>query len=463
MANITCFKIWGLHGYKNFEIKFKNNTLILVGENGSGKTSVLRIFYYFLTCEWLELAKFNFDKIQLIINDKKLEIKKSDLKYNEKYNSLIKHLPPPIRENYQSALDNMDTDKMEYIIERYISPHRLRYYNDNFFNEDGFEILRDNIQKTSKEKLDSLTKEINENVDFTILYLPTYRRIERELKFILKGYDEDDYREKSFKRRYFRNRNEKNHIELIEFGMKDVEKAKDKVLESLKEFQRTELNRLTLKYLGDVVNKTYETVKMSKIKKATEEDIDNVLSRIDEVLLNKTTKNKLREAIREIKSKDTKEIIDDKHTKVICHYFMKLLEFQELLEQREGKMRDFCEICNKYITDKSFCYQSSSFEFFIVNKNLLQNDEQDIKFEQLSSGEKQIVSLFSQLYLTDNNDYFVIIDEPELSLSVPWQKTFLVDIKNGDFCKGLFAVTHSPFIYDNELELYTHGLGEFNK
>lgn len=463
MAKITNFKIWGLHGYKNFEIKFKNNTLILVGENGSGKTSVLRIFYYFLTCDWIELAKFNFTKVQLTINDKRLEINKSDLKFNTQYASLIKHLPPPLRENYQTALDNMDMDKIEYIIERYISPHRLREYNDYFFNDCTSERLKDNSQKTSKEKLDTLTKEINENVDFTILYLPTYRRIERELKFILKGYDEDDYREKSLKRRYFRNKNEKKHIELIEFGMKDVEKAKDKVLENLKEFQRTELNRLTLKYLGDVVNKTYETVKISKINKATEEDIDNVLSRIDEALLNKTTKNKLRDAIREIKSKNTKEVIDDKHTKVICHYFMKLLDFQELLEQRESKMRDFCEICNKYITDKSFCYQSSSFEFSIKNKYISQNDKQDIKFEQLSSGEKQIVSLFSQLYLTDNSDYFVIIDEPELSLSVPWQKTFLVDIQNGTFCKGLFAVTHSPFIYDNKLELYTHGLGEFNK
>jgi hypothetical protein len=55
----------------------------------------------------------------------------------------------------------------------------------------------------------------------------------------------------------------------------------------------------------------------------------------------------------------------------------------------------------------------------------------------------------------------VLIDEPELSLSVPWQKRFLVDIINGDFCAGLVAVTHSPFIYDNKLKPYAHSLGEF--
>lgn len=62
MTKITNFTIDGLHGYKNFSILFKDNRLVLVGENGSGKTSVLRIFYYFLTCNWTELVKFKFKK-----------------------------------------------------------------------------------------------------------------------------------------------------------------------------------------------------------------------------------------------------------------------------------------------------------------------------------------------------------------------------------------------------------------
>lgn len=79
----------------------------------------------------------------------------------------------------------------------------------------------------------------------------------------------------------------------------------------------------------------------------------------------------------------------------------------------------------------------------------------------LSSGEKQIVSLFSHLYLSKHQNFFVIIDEPELSLSVRWQRRFLTDIRDGEFCSGLVAATHSPFIYDNELSDKAHGLGEF--
>lgn len=84
-----------------------------------------------------------------------------------------------------------------------------------------------------------------------------------------------------------------------------------------------------------------------------------------------------------------------------------------------------------------------------------------MELSNLSSGEKQIVSIFSLLYLTNEKNYMVLIDEPELSLSVKWQRFFLEDIKNSISCKGLIAVTHSPFIFDNSLDRFAHGIGEF--
>ena len=150
----------------------------------------------------------------------------------------------------------------------------------------------------------------------------------------------------------------------------------------------------------------------------------------------------------------------DEHAKVNCHYFLKLMHFQEELRKKESQMTNFCEVCNQYMTDKRFDYDSAEFKFSIKANGLKQN-KRDIELRHLSSGEKQIVSLFSHLYLSGEKNYFVLIDEPELSLSVQWQRRFLTDIKNGGFCAGLVAVTHSPFIYDNELKMYAHGLGEF--
>jgi hypothetical protein len=48
-----------------------------------------------------------------------------------------------------------------------------------------------------------------------------------------------------------------------------------------------------------------------------------------------------------------------------------------------------------------------------------------------------------------------------MSLSVPWQKRYLLDIVNGISCAGLVAVTHSPFVFDNELKPFARALEEF--
>ncbi|WP_421659384.1 AAA family ATPase [Leptothermofonsia sp. ETS-13] len=96
-----------------------------------------------------------------------------------------------------------------------------------------------------------------------------------------------------------------------------------------------------------------------------------------------------------------------------------------MLQSEEEKISTFCRVCSEYITDKEFVYDSASFKFYIRPKFDYHAGE-SVQLSDLSSGEKQIVSLFSHLYLSGQSRYFVLIDEPELSLSVPWQKDFLL-------------------------------------
>ncbi|MTI08775.1 AAA family ATPase, partial [Curvivirga aplysinae] len=78
----------------------------------------------------------------------------------------------------------------------------------------------------------------------------------------------------------------------------------------------------------------------------------------------------------------------------------------------------------------------------------------EIQMPMLSSGEKQIVSLFSHLYLDQDVTNIIFIDEPELSLSVDWQRLFLPDIEETGTCGLIAAVTHSPFIFENSFDDY---------
>lgn len=456
-------RIVRLHGNKDVDIQLDDNTLILVGENGSGKTTILRMLFYFLSGRWLSLAQFQFDYISASINGIEHKVTHQDLikKNLKSYKKSLSRLPPSVRHKVSELIT---TGRYEDIAEEL---KLLNNYYDFSISQEDFESLayysavyEERVEGQNKDLQKSIQK-IRDAIDAQILYLPTYRRIERELESIFTSLSSGDYRLQKSGRLY-RGTAERSsetaeaYIELVEFGMKDVQAAIDRTLANLKEFARENLNDLTLQYLGDVVSREYQNVGLSEIADVPEKTVRAALDRIDERILRSDHKDHLLEVIHSAGSEES----PSEHSKIISHYFLKLLRFQESLQEKEQKISKFCALCSEYIVDKQFVYDSANFSFSIVPK-VKGETSNTIKLHDLSSGEKQIVSLFSHLYLSEMTSFFVLIDEPELSLSVPWQRRFLVDIKNGGFCAGLIAVTHSPFIYDNELHEYAHSLGEF--
>ncbi len=451
---IQKFIINKLHGSLNFALEFKDNTLVLLGENGSCKTTIIKILFYVLSLQWKKLRQYVFESIEICIDDKTYSIIRDELNKEDKtLNKSISDIDRmwqqvPISFKHEIRLMQLqgefDMERLRYISTKTGIPFAFFIHFIETDDENNISIAESN---------NSDFREIAKK--FHILYLPTYRRIEQELSEILiqRGYERD---ENIFRRRYEVNNRNRNYTEMVEFGMKDVDRALDKTLFNLKELSRSKLNALTLGYLGEIVgNKSYyNTVKYAEIKDIEDQTITDIVSRVDETILSKKQKELLSKIIYSIKERGA---IDSDHDKIVCHYFLKLYEFHQWLKDEETAIRDFVDVCKKYLNNKSIHYDSSQFAFSIISKY----DNHPIKLKQLSSGEKQIVSLFSHLYLSKKQNYIVLIDEPELSLSLKWQKMFLQDVKNGTFCKGLVAVTHSPFIFDNELDEYAHGLEEF--
>lgn len=448
---INNFKINKLHKVLNFNIPFRNNTIILLGENGSCKTTIIKMLYYTLSLQWKKLAQYDFESIEITINSKHFCIAKKDIALTFD-NRILRKIPPHIRRYILEATNKhqyIDFQLLEEICKRFDFPIEFIIQDiDNNYNISDFASKnkdRKNLQKT----INDFSEEMG---DMHILYLPTYRRIEQELKVVLDGrIDEDEFNSRRIKRY-----NENNHYtELIEFGMKDVDDAIQNTLTNLKESSRSNLNQLTLGYLGDIVNEKYKTINLDEINSIDENTIHDIMNRVDEHILSKISKDKLYASLQQIKERGIKS----DHDKVVCHYFLKLYDSHKELIAKETSIRDFVEICNKYLQNKTMFYDSPKFDFYIQ----LNDNNQHINLPQLSSGEKQIISLFNHLYLSNLSNFIVLIDEPELSLSVKWQKTFLEDVSKGEFCKGLIAVTHSPFIFDNELDEYAHGIEEFKK
>ena len=294
------------------------------------------------------------------------------------------------------------------------------------------------------------------------LYLPTYRRIEQDLKSIFRGIEiEEKVRE--FRDR-FRKRDRSSFIELIEFGMEDVDRTIQARMTQIKERVRTGLSTLTGTYLREVIRGLKDTPDLTVLRSIDPNAFQSLFARIDKATLPAADKRLLQEKISEISN--AAEYTIKPEDKVIAVFLSKLVSLYTEQREHESDVRDFVRICNVYLTGKEFVYDDVRYEIYVRGDDTDSGETEESKrleLKVLSSGEKQIVSLFSHMYLSGQSEFFVVIDEPELSLSVPWQQRFLPDILQTGRCTGLVAVTHSPFIWENEFEGYVGTLAEFIK
>ena len=67
------------------------------------------------------------------------------------------------------------------------------------------------------------------------------------------------------------------------------------------------------------------------------------------------------------------------------------------LKEIENKLEHFFYVCNQYLSGKEFVYKPKSFEYAITVQSR-NGSQKEMNIEQLSSGEKQIVALFSYIY-----------------------------------------------------------------
>jgi hypothetical protein len=416
------------------------------------------MLYGFLSGNIRAILQYKFDKMQMIIDGKKYEIQipaLARLFLDRNVGEMTKHLSLNERRQLKKLFYDYD---MEY-------PHTYEAYHA--FSAQlhiPFEYFGPEVKsKQIKEEFESLHHTltgVRKSIDSQILYLPTYRRIEQELKNILAGKDElsrDIENRNQDKIVNLKQKQMKASIELVEFGMQDVAALVDRFLGGLKDYNNLSLTKMSMGYLGVVLDQEYSRITLEEIQAASEESIRSVLDKVNEPILSKKQKEQLIKKVRNVREGGE----FNERAKLICHYILRLLKFRDNLSIKESPITSFCGVCNRYMSkNKTFSYDNTAFDLSILQREKT-GKESKIEFKDLSSGEKQIVSLFSHLYLSGREQYFVIIDEPELSLSVPWQRKFLVDIRKGGFCTGLIAATHSPFIFDNELQKCAHGIGEY--
>lgn len=117
-------------------------------------------------------------------------------------------------------------------------------------------------------------------------------------------------------------------------------------------------------------------------------------------------------------------------------------EFSNIVKRGKTRLKKFESVCSNFF-DKEKGYKTlilgpQGIEF------KLNKDVDNISTKSLSSGEKQLLIILITVFLDVKNSNILILDEPEISLNLDWQKVLISSIMELNPEIQLLIASHSP-------------------
>lgn len=403
------FKVEKLFGRFNYDMQLnKEGLTILTGPNGFGKSTILKciealskgvlgVSYYFT---------LDFEKIEVILENYKITIQKerdkiviNGIKFSKKqFENVVERLD---RRPYMRRVDK-DT---------WIDRRNGNYISTNeYFKEiysDDEEILYELNENGSSE----LVKEMKKISTYIgkICFI-------REQRLIAEKYNP---------------RTERKMVNVIN---ELPDKFRELVLRISNDYSR----------VANKLDSTYPNRLFSNEEKINEEEYRQKMLIMNEKFekLNKYDLSNMQ--------KSEGVVFKEEHAKALKIYFDDFDEKYKVYEDLINKLDMYTEIINSRLKFKNIKISRND-GIKIVDS---ENDEKTIPLNNLSSGEKQEIVLFYELIFESGNNELLLIDEPEISLHIAWQKMFMDDLLRIVKYKGINAIvaTHSPQIINNHWE-----------
>lgn len=136
------------------------------------------------------------------------------------------------------------------------------------------------------------------------------------------------------------------------------------------------------------------------------------------------------------------QVPDDRQSlavQIIGPFLDSLRARYKALEEPERKLRTLVTLLNDFLVDKRVTFTPGD------GLQILTDDGTSLEPDSLSSGERQLTMLLCTTILASRDSKLFIIDEPELSLGVVWQRKILdalLDLTEGSSLQFMVA-THS--------------------
>ena len=470
---IQHFKIVHLYGYRTISLDSPYAATILIAQNGAGKTTLLNALDAFLRGQFLRLKNLQFSEIRCRLHGQSEDIvityqdiqSLSEVASESELVTEAKQLQvePEILINFLSNIFGIMKDDITLIRDDPVFEAAFRIYGYN-----------QRVTLDYLEKLQSKFFSYNVNIanaistirislkEYEILYLPTYRRIESPL-VVAKGED-----------RIYSRKRPRFKIPLgnfsggIQFGLSDISDRLSELNQEILFDSNRGYRKLSADIIKELLDGSFERADLDESILPTSEDLNLFFSRLKE--------GRRVGPFADVVVPDIDHLLmqnpQNEKNKFLLYFISKLKKVMQATKGIESQVENFINKCNKYLSNTDVGYGRP------INLDEYRNDSKELRLKRadlsvyaislpsmrqidldaLSSGEKQMISLLAKLYLYPKQK-IILIDEPELSLSIDWQRQILEDVINAPSCSQFVAITHSPFVFDNPLDPFARSLG----
>lgn len=444
---ITKFTATNVHGYLNYEIDFEDRLTYLIGINGTGKTSVLKLILGLISPSFNYLNNIEFESIELQCCDEK--------------NKEFKISSKPSEDNLLITLEINNQEPISGEFEK-ISNAQLNSVHDE----------RDDKVQFLVRKFDELEVVIRIKELTTPLFLGLDRRV-------YEGQDIDKMRRSFLFRRRYREfpQDDPLNISLMdiqEIIFDDVRLIASKQPQINQDFK----NKILLQSFDFLESQQINVVKDFKELRKKKEDAINAFDNLKIVGFKEqvnTFFDQLELVLKDIRTKSPDDEMDSESIKIYQKWYNnqpqiqridKLIEYNQTYQSEIEKLYEPLEklikIINQFFSEsKKEVLIDSQGEVTIKFKN-----GKEAKLYELSSGEKQIITMLGHLIFFEERfkkkPGIFIIDEPEVSLHLAWQEIFVNSILEASPNTQFILATHSPAITGDAEEKMFQDLAKLN-
>lgn len=428
LESIKIKKLFGLFDY-HITLDTSENITILTGPNGYGKTTILNIIYHFFNQQFSYFQKLNFESISFEFSEnKRMELTKKEKKAILTNNTAIfPRVYTDIHINFFDSEKKIGTFIYDSELRELIANELKNFFSLRQIEEDLWintrtneKISLNNFLNLYKEQLPehflSLIKkkqseEKNNPIIIFLISLNIYLIKEQRLLHKIFGRDKE----------------EDTFLNTIELYAEELKKLiEEKQLEAYQITQKLDSSfPKRLIETKTVIDEATFKKRFAKLKNKQSKLQQFGITTVEQEIPDYNTESAKVLSVYLNDSEEKLSVYDDLLTKIDL--------FVSIISQKDFAFKTLQVTSNK------------GFSFY-QNKTL-----QPLSLTDLSSGEQhEVVLLYELLFKTAPNT-LILIDEPEISLHVIWQKAFIDDLKKISKLKKIsFLVsTHSPQIINN--------------